>query len=206
MATDHSGCDGKENRNITMHISVFCGASLPHSEQITEAARQLGRAIARGGHTLLYGGSNLGLMGAMSGAALQEGGRVVGVIPTFFSDDIIHSQPVSELVRVRTLAERKEYLIAHSDAFVALPGGIGTLDEVLEVMVANQLGLVRDRSGANQSQGKPMILLNLGGYYNPFLAQLDAMRAEGLLRSAAGLVSADSVEDIFFKLNQILKD
>ena len=80
---------------------------------------------------------------------------------------------------------------------MALPGGIGTLDEVLEVMVANQLGLVRDRSGANQSQGKPMILLNLGGYYNPFLAQLDAMRAEGLLRSTAGLVSADSVEDIF---------
>ena len=180
-----------------MHISVFCGASLPHSEQITEAARQLGRAIARGGHSLLYGGSNLGLMGVTSGAALQEGGRVVGVIPTFFSDDIIHSQPVSELVRVRTLAERKEYLIAHSDAFVALPGGIGTLDEVLEVMVANQLGLVRDRSGANQSQGKPMILLNLGGYYNPFLAQLDAMRAEGLLRSAAGLVSVNSVEDIF---------
>ena len=180
-----------------MNISVFCGASLPHSEQITEAARQLGRAIARGGHTLLYGGSNLGLMGATSGAALQEGGRVVGVIPTFFSDDIIHSQPVSELVRVRTLAERKEYLIAHSDAFVALPGGIGTLDEVLEVMVANQLGLVRDRSGANQSQNKPMILLNLGGYYNPFLAQLDAMRAEGLLRSAAGLISVNSVEDIF---------
>ena len=180
----------------TMNISVFCGASLPRSEQITEAARQLGRAIARGGHTLLYGGSNLGLMGAMSGAALQEGGRVVGVIPTFFSDDIIHSQPVSELVRVRTLAERKEYLIAHSDAFVALPGGIGTLDEVLEVMVANQL----------HHLGKPMILLNLGGYYNPFLAQLDAMRAEGLLRSTAGLVSADSVEDIFFKLNQILKD
>ena len=170
-----------------MNISVFCGASLPHSEQITEAARQLGRAIARGGHTLLYGGSNLGLMGATSGAALQEGGRVVGVIPTFFSDDIIHSQPVSELVRVRTLAERKEYLIAHSDAFVALPGGIGTLDEVLEVMVTNQL----------HHLGKPMILLNLGGYYNPFLAQLDAMRAEGLLRSTAGLVSVNSVEDIF---------
>ncbi|MDY6326885.1 MAG: TIGR00730 family Rossman fold protein [Bacteroidales bacterium] len=183
-----------------MHIAVFCGSSLPHSEQITEAARQLGRAIARGGHTLLYGGINLGLMGAMSGAALQEGGRVVGVIPTFFSDDIIHSQPVTELVRVRSLAERKEYLIAHSDAFVALPGGIGTLDEVLEVMVANQLGLVRDRSGANQPQGKPMILLNLGGYYNPFLAQLDAMRAESLLRSAAGLVAVGSVDGIFTHL------
>ena len=168
-----------------MNISVFCGASLPHSEQITEAARQFGRAIARSGHTLLYGGSNLGLMGATSGAALQEGGCVVGVIPTFFSDDIIHSQPVSELVRVRTLAERKEYPIAHSGALVALPGGIGPLDEVLEVRVANQL----------HPLGKPMILLNLGGYYNPFLAQLRAMRAEGLLRSDAGLVLASSVEE-----------
>ena len=177
----------------TMNISVFCGASLPHSEQITEAARQLGRAIARGGHTLLYGGSNLGLMGVTSGAALQEGGRVVGVIPTFFSDDIIHSQPVSELVRVRTLAERKEYLIAHSDVFVALPGGIGTLDEVLEVMVANQ----------RPHLGTPMILLNLGGYYNPFLAQLDAMRAEGLLRSTAGLVAVEDVNEALSFLTRI---
>ncbi len=187
MATDHSGGDGKENRNITMHISVFCGSSMPRNNEIVKAAAVLGRHIAQEGHTLVYGGSNLGLMGVISGAALQEGGRVVGVIPTFFSDDILHSQPVSELVRVRTLAERKEYLIAHSDAFVALPGGIGTLDEVLEVMVANQL----------HHLGKPMILLNLGGYYNPFLAQLDAMRAEGLLRSAAGLISVNSVEDIF---------
>ena len=179
-----------------MHIAVFCGSSMPRNKEIVEVAAVLGRRIAQEGHTLVYGGSNLGLMGVVSGAALEAGGSVVGVIPTFFSDDIIHSQPVSELVRVRTLAERKEYLIAHSDAFVALPGGIGTLDEVLEVMVANQL----------HHLGKPMILLNLGGYYNPFLAQLDAMRAEGLMRSDAGLVSADSVEDIFVKLNQILKD
>ena len=183
-----------------MNIAVFCGASQPHDPSIADAARQLGHHIAAAGHTLLYGGSNLGLMGEVSGAALMQGGHVVGVIPTLFSEDIIRSQRVSELVRVRTLAERKEYLIAHSDAFVALPGGIGTLDEVLEVMVANQLGLVRDRSGANQSQGKPMILLNLGGYYNPFLAQLDAMRAEGLLRSAAGLVAVGSVDGIFTHL------
>ena len=89
---------------------------------------------------------------------------------------------------------------------MALPGGIGTLDEVLEVMVANQLGLVRDRSGANQSQGKPMILLNLGGYYNPFLEQLRLVKEEGLMRSDAGLVSVNSVDDVFLKLNQIVKD
>ena len=170
-----------------MRISVFCGASLPHSEQITEAARQLGRAIARGGHTLLYGGSNLGLMGVTSGAALQEGGRVVGVIPTFFSDDIIHSQPVTELVRVRSMAERKEYLIAHSDAFVSLPGGIGTLDEVSEVMVANQL----------QHLNKPMVLLNLDGFYDPFLAQLRVMHDAGFIRKGAetSLHAVASVEE-----------
>ena len=191
----------------TMNISVFCGASLPHSEQITEAARQLGRAIARGGHTLLYGGSNLGLMGATSGAALQEGGRVVGVIPTFFSDDIIHSQPVSELVRVRTLAERKEYLIAHSDVFVALPGGIGTIDEVSEVMVMNQLQIVDGQRILDSSyRTKPMILLNIDGYYNPFLEQLRLVKEEGLMRSDAGLVSVNSVDDVFLKLNQIVKD
>lgn len=188
-----------------MNVSVFCGASLPHSEQITEAARQLGRAIARGGHTLLYGGSNLGLMGAISGAALQEGGRVVGVIPTFFSDDIIHSQPVSELVRVRSLAERKEYLIAHSDAFVALPGGIGTLDEVSEVMVANQLQIVNNRRALDGSyKTKPMILLNIDGYYNPFLEQLRLTKEEGLMRSDAGLVAAADVNEIFSFLEREL--
>ena len=170
-----------------MNISVFCGSSQPRNKEIVAAARDLGRQIALGGHTLLYGGSNLGLMGEVSGEALREGGHVVGVIPTLFSEDIIRSQAVTELVRVRSMAERKEYLIARSDAFVALPGGIGTLDEVLEVMVANQLKQI----------DKPIYLLNLDGFFDPFLEQLDAMRAEGLLHSTAGLISVNSVEDIF---------
>lgn len=181
-----------------MHIAVFCGSSMPHSNEIAAAARELGRRIAQEGHTLVYGGSNLGLMGVVSGAALEAGGRVVGVIPNLFSDDIIHSQRVTELVRVSSMAERKERIMEMCDAFVALPGGIGTIDEVSEVMVMNQLQIVggqRILDGTYKT--KPMILLNIDGYYNPFLAQLDAMRAEGLLRSTAGLVSADSVEDIF---------
>ena len=181
-----------------MHIAVFCGASLPHNKEIVETAAALGRRIAQEGHTLVYGGSNLGLMGVVSGAALEEGGRVVGVIPNLFSDDIIHSQRVTELVRVSTMAERKERIMEACDAFIALPGGIGTIDEVSEVMVMNQLQIVdgqRILDGTYKT--KPMILLNIDGYYNPFLAQLDAMRTEGLLRSTAGLVSADSVEDIF---------
>lgn len=171
---------------------------MPHSNEIAAAARELGRRIAQEGHTLVYGGSNLGLMGVVSGAALEAGGSVVGVIPNLFSDDIIHSQRVTELVRVSSMAERKERIMEACDAFIALPGGIGTIDEVSEVMVMNQLQIVdgqRILDGTYKT--KPMILLNIDGYYNPFLAQLDAMRAEGLLRSTAGLVSADSVEDIF---------
>ena len=214
MATDRSGGDGKENRNNTMNIAVFCGSSMPRNKEIVGAADALGRRIAREGHTLVYGGSNLGLMGVVSGAALEEGGRVVGVIPNLFSDDIIHSQRVTELVRVRSMAERKEYLIAHSDAFVALPGGIGTIDEVSEVMVMNQLGLVRDQSGANHQpwqrvldgsyRTKPMILLNIDGYYNPFLEQLRLVKEEGLMRSDAGLVAAADVNEIFSLLEREL--
>ena len=194
-----------------MNIAVFCGSGLPGDSRITKAAETLGRRLAEEGHTLIYGGSNLGLMGVVSAAALnldnREGsvaGHVVGVIPTLFSEEIIRSQPVTELVRVRSMAERKEYLIAHSDAFVALPGGIGTLDEVLEVMVANQLGLVRDRSGANLPQGKPMYLLNLDGFFNPFLEQLRQMHQMGFVRAGgeASLHAVGSTEELFNNLNQ----
>ena len=180
-----------------MNISVFCASSQPHNTRIAEAAAELGRRLALGGHTLLYGGSNLGLMGVVSGAALEEGGRVVGVIPNLFSDDIIHSQRVTELVRVSTMAERKEYLIAHSDAFVALPGGIGTIDEVSEVMVMNQLQIVDGKRILDGSyRTKPMILLNIDGYYNPFLEQLRLVKEEGLMRSDAGLVAATTVDEV----------
>lgn len=172
-----------------MNIAVFCGSGLPGDSRITKAAETLGRRLAEGGHTLIYGGSNLGLMGVVSGAALRGGGRVVGVIPTLFSEDIIRSQRVTELVRVRSMAERKEYLIAHSDAFVALPGGIGTLDEVLEVMVANQLKQI----------DKPMYLLNMDGFYDTFLEQLRQMHQMGFVRATgeASLHAVSSVEELF---------
>ena len=194
---------GNENRNNTMNIAVFCGSSMPHNKEIVEAAAALGRRIAQEGHTLVYGGSNLGLMGVVSGAALEAGGRVVGVIPNLFSDDIIHSQRVTDLVRVSTMAERKERIMEMCDAFVALPGGIGTIDEVSEVMVANQLQIVDGQRILDGSyRQKPMILLNIDGYYNPFLEQLRIIKEEGLMRSDAGLVSVKTVDDIFSILNQ----
>lgn len=139
----------------------------------------MGQQIALGGHTLLYGGSNLGLMGQVSGGALEAGGTVIAVIPTFFSEEIINSQKVSQIVRVGSMAERKEYLIAHSDAFVALPGGIGTLDEVLEAMVSNQLGPLQNSS----HKDKPVILYNPDGFWQPFLQQIDIMGQHGFFRS-----------------------
>lgn len=181
-----------------MHLAVFCGSSLPHNDTIVSSARGLGRKIALAGHTLVYGGSNLGLMGVVSGAALEAGGRVIGVIPNLFSDDIIHSQTVTELVRVRSMAERKERIMEMCDAFIALPGGIGTIDEVSEVMVANQLQIVNgQRIMDGTYKTKPMILLNIDGYYNPFLDQLRLIKEEGLMRSDAGLVSAESVDAMF---------
>ncbi len=171
-----------------MNISVFCGSALPGDSRITQAAETLGRRLAEGGHTLLYGGSNLGLMGVVSGAALEAGGQVVGVIPTLFSEDIILSQPVTELVRVASIAERKEYLIAHSNAFIALPGGIGTLDEVLEVMVANQLKQI----------DKPIALYSPDGFFDSFILQIDRMGTEGFFRHGIrpSLLVSDSLEEI----------
>ena len=171
-----------------MNISVFCGATLPSNIHFIQAASQLGTLLASAGHTLLYGGSNLGLMGTVSSAALAGGGHVVGVIPSFFSEEIILSQPVSELVRVASIAERKEYLIAHSDAFIALPGGIGTLDEVFEVLVANQLGQC----------SKPMGMLNTQGFFNPQIEMLRHMESEGLynLSNARYLIVDDQPEGL----------
>lgn len=179
------------------HIAVFCGSSMPHNKMIVEAATALGRRIAREGHILVYGGSNLGLMGVVSSAALEAGGRVVGVIPNLFSDDIIQSQRVTELVRVRSMAERKERILEMCDAFVALPGGIGTIDEVSEVMVMNQLQIVNGKRLLDGSyKTKPMILLNIDGYYAPFLEQLRLVKEEGLMRSDAGLVVATTIDEV----------
>ncbi len=178
-------------------IAVFCGSSMPHNEKIVNAARELGRRLAEEGDVLVYGGSNLGLMGVVSGAALEAGGHVVGVIPTLFSEDIILSQTVTELVRVRTMGERKERILEMCDAFIALPGGIGTIDEVSEVMVANQLQIADGKRLLDGSyRQKPMILLNIDGYYDPFLEQMRVVKEEGLMRSDAGLVSAASVEEV----------
>lgn len=187
----------QNDSEMKRNIAVFCGSSLPRNPKIVDAARELGRRIAEAGDALVYGGSNLGLMGVVSGAALEAGGKVIGVIPTLFSEDIIRSQRVTELVRVRSMGERKERILEMCDAFVALPGGIGTIDEVSEVMVMNQLQIVNGHRMLDGSyRQKPMILLNMEGYYNPFLEQMRVVKEEGLMRSDAGLVAATTIDEV----------
>ena len=156
-------------------IAVFCGSHLGCNPHFQSAAQELGQLIASQGRRLIYGGSDLGYMGIVSTAALDGGGQVVSVIPDLFPDAVIQSQPRAETRIVHSMQERKRLMLEISDAFVALPGGVGTLDELFEVMMSNQLGIV----------SKPVGLLNVDGYYDPLLAMLDRMRGEGQLNAAA---------------------
>jgi uncharacterized protein (TIGR00730 family) len=127
---------------------------------------------------------------------LAEGGHVVGVIPTLFSDEVIGSQRVTELMQVRSMAERKERIIEMCDLFIALPGGIGTIDEVTEVMVYNQLNMIVGKVRNGSGYQKPVMLLNLDGYYDAFLAQLRRSRQAGMLRTDCGLHSYATLSDM----------
>lgn len=174
-------------------IGVFCASHIGRNPLFQSAAQQLGRLIASDGRTLVYGGSNLGYMGTVSTAALDAGGRVVGIIPTFFSQEIIHSQPRAELELVGSMQERKSRMLELCDAFVALPGGIGTLDEISEVLMSNQLGLCR----------KPIGLLNIDGYFDHLVALIGHMESEELIHPGAlpMLLHDSTIEGLLARLD-----
>jgi uncharacterized protein (TIGR00730 family) len=146
-------------------VCVFCGSSAPADPRYLDAARALGALIARRHVALVYGGGSTGLMGELADAALALGGRVIGVIPAgLFAREAGHTG-LTELREVTSMHERKKLMYDLSDAFVALPGGLGTLEELAEVATWSQLGL----------HSKPVVLLNVGGFWDPLLAQLDVM-------------------------------
>ncbi|MFL5775487.1 MAG: TIGR00730 family Rossman fold protein [Chloroflexota bacterium] len=152
-------------------ISVFCGASLGRNRGYIEAATLLGTTLARRGIEVVYGGGRLGLMGAVADAALAAGGRVTGVIPAGLVDRELAHRGVSDLRIVATLHERKAVMAELSDAFVALPGGLGTLEELSEVLSWAQLGL----------HGKPIGALDVADYFGPLIRYLDHAVAEGFV-------------------------
>ena len=152
-------------------VCVFCGSSRGASPVYAEAAVHLGRAVAARGLTLVYGGGHVGLMGVVADAALAAGGRVVGVIPQALEAKELAHLSLTELRVVGSMHERKALMSELADGFIALPGGVGTLEEWFEVWTWSQLGIQR----------KPCGLLNVAGYYDHLLAFLDHVTAERFL-------------------------
>ncbi len=152
-------------------LCVFCGSNPGASPAYAEAAARLGRIVAERGMTLVYGGGRVGLMGVVAGAALAAGGRVIGVIPEALATRELAHDGLTELQVVGSMHERKARMSELSDGFLALPGGIGTLEEWFEVWTWSQLGF----------HPKPCGLLNVAGYYDHLLAFLDHVTAERFL-------------------------
>jgi uncharacterized protein (TIGR00730 family) len=144
-------------------ITVFCGSSPGADSGFADAARELATLLARRGIGVVYGGGNIGLMGVLADAALASGGEVIGVIPSALMEKELGHTGLTRLHVVASMHERKAMMAELADAFIALPGGFGTLDEFCEILTWAQLGL----------HDKPCGLLNTGGYYDPFLAQVD---------------------------------
>jgi uncharacterized protein (TIGR00730 family) len=155
-------------------IAVFCGSRAGNDPAYAEAAAALGRALARRGCELVYGGAHVGLMGIAADAVLAQRGRVTGVIPASMVDRELAHHGVTDLRIVGGMHERKALMASLADAFLVLPGGMGTLDELCEILTWAQLGL----------HAKPVGLLEVRNYWSGFLAFLDTAVAEGFLRSA----------------------
>jgi len=154
-------------------ICVFCGSSDSVPPEYLQAAREMGQAIAAQGISLVYGGGGTGMMGAVAGGVLGAGGQAIGVTIKLFNTAGLGRPELSELFVYETLHERKAKMVELSDGFVALPGGLGTLDELVESLTWAQLGL----------HAKPVGLLNQNGYFNPLLSMLDQAHQVGFLYS-----------------------
>jgi uncharacterized protein (TIGR00730 family) len=153
-------------------VCVFCGSSAGRSGAYSEAARATGAWLAAQGIELVYGGGRNGLMGILADAALAGGGRVTGIIPDFLLAKEVGHTGIQELRVTQSMHERKAAMVTLADAFLALPGGCGTFEELLEVVTWAQLRL----------HAKPIGIFNTGGFYDPLLQMLDHARAEGFLR------------------------
>jgi hypothetical protein len=154
-------------------VTVFCGSSNNVDDKYFDAARELGGKLVRRGWGLVYGGGSVGLMGALARAVLDQGGHVTGVIPTVLLDLGVGERGVSELITTDGLRDRKAIMDERGDAFVALPGGLGTLEEVLEVMTLKQLGY----------HDKAVAVLDLGGYFDPLWTQIQRGIDEGFIKA-----------------------
>ena len=179
-----------------MNICVYCGSANGAEPHFIEAAEDLGRRIGAGGHGLVYGGGDNGLMGKVARATLAAGGRVVGIIPAFLKnrENMLHA--AQELVVVEDMHTRKRMMFERADAFVALPGGVGTLEELVEQLTWVQLG----------RHTKPVVIADIGGFWRPLLSLFAHMRNSGFIRQEFELryLVAERVEDILPMIGSVL--
>lgn len=160
---------------VIKSVCVYCGASRGVSDTFTKVAQDLGRELGERGIRLIYGGGGIGLMGAVADATIAAGGEVIGIIPQHLERAELGHRGLTELKIVDTMHTRKRMMFDRSDAFVILPGGMGTLDETFEIITWRQLGM----------HDKPVILINHEGYWDPFLALVDHVIDNGFARPAA---------------------
>ena len=155
-------------------VCVFCGSAVGSDEVFAIAAKELGRLLAKNQCTLIYGGGKVGLMGVVADEVLRNGGKVIGVIPSFLYQREVGHDGVTQLEIVGSMHERKKRMADLTDAFIAMPGGWGTLDELAEILTWRQLGLVKS----------PVGLLNTAQFFNPLISQLRQMTAKGFVSEA----------------------
>jgi uncharacterized protein (TIGR00730 family) len=173
-------------------VCVYCGSGPGTDPRFVEAAIALGKSLAENGVRLVYGGGSIGLMGAVASSVLDHGGNVLGIIPEFLTARENALKRVQEMIVTPDMHERKRLMFEHSDAFVALPGGIGTLEELVEQLTWQQLG----------RHAKPILIANIAGFWEPLLGLLTHMRATHFIRPtlAVEILKAERVEDILPRL------
>jgi hypothetical protein len=173
-------------------ICVYCGSGPGANPHFIEAAKEFGKVLAENGIRLVYGGGSIGLMGAVATSVLDHGGLVTGIIPDFLTTRENALKRVQEMIVTPDMHERKRLMFERADAFVALPGGIGTLEELVEQLTWQQLG----------RHSKPILLANIDGFWEPLLALIGHMRATEFIRPslAVNILKAERVEDILPRL------
>jgi uncharacterized protein (TIGR00730 family) len=179
-------------------VCVYCGSSPGTDPAFVEAARRFGKILADNGVRLVFGGGSTGLMGALAGSVIDHGGAATGIIPEFLTTLERPRRLAQDLIVTRNMHERKHKMFERADAFVALPGGIGTLEEVVEQLTWAQLGRHK----------KPILFANINGYWDPLLALIEHMRALKFMPPTLNVnfLVANRVEDILPKLREAAKD
>lgn len=173
-------------------VTVYCSSSKRVDPYFLDQARQLGAAIAKKGWTLVYGGNNLGCMGQLADGARKQGGQVVGVCPKIFSDKGFVDELCDELILTEDMSQRKKILMDRADAFIVFPGGIGTLDELIQALTEKHIG----------AHGKKIVLVNLSGFFDSFIAMMKEQVAGGFTKERifGEMIVAQSVQEAVEKV------